>query len=180
MMPNYFAGGAAGSQFDDHNALYSYPWDMYGGTLTGDTGDPASVPRRTLAAAGTTGVETLFAIGARWQRVAVRWAWAKEALGAGNVMFRFRYSLLYPLIGGSATAASLTTIAIPAEAAPGDPAGTMKYSLPAATAAVATPPDGFFGTSPIMVCSLDRLGDDAGDTYAGAVGIFALTLTRVD
>lgn len=179
-MPNDFRGGAVGSQFDNHDALYAYAGDMNGGTLAGNDGDPANVPRRTQAAAGITSVETSFAIGQGWRAVALRWAFCKEGAGAGNIIWRVRYSLMYPLIGGNATALTLTSIAIPATAAPGDPSGTMGYALPAASAAIATPLDGFLGTSPIMHMALDRLGDDAGDTYASAVGIIALTVTRVD
>lgn len=174
-------GSATGSYFSNHDALYAWAHDLHGGTLLGDTGGPGTLPRRAMTAAGTTTCETLLPVGADWRAVALRWGWCKEATGTGtNVVFRVRYGLWYPLLGISATALSLTTIAIPAAAVPGDPAGTSTYALPAETAAIPTPVDGFIGTSPLISVAVERLGDDAGDTYTGDIGLVVVTFTRVD
>lgn len=173
-------GSATGSFFSNHDPLYAWAHDLHGGTLTGDTGGPTSLPRRLMTASGTTTCETVLPVGADWRAVAMRWGWCKEATGSGNVVWQVRYGLWYPLLGGSATALSLTTIAIPAEAVPGDPAGTSDYSLPTETEAIATPVDGFIGTSPILSICVDRLGDNASDTYGGSIGLVVVTFTRVD
>lgn len=174
-------GSVTGSFFSNHDALYAWPADMHGGTLLGDTGGPTSLPRREMTATGTTTCETLLPVGADWQRVAMRWGWCKEtATNSQNVIFRVRYGLWYPLLGTSATALSLTTIAIPAATVPTGAAGTSTYSLPTETAAIATPPDGFLGSAPILSICVDRLGDDAGDTYTGSIGLVVVTFTRVD
>lgn len=173
-------GSATGSYFSNHDPLYAWAHDIHGGTLLGDTGGPTSLARREMTAAGTTTCETTLPVGADWRAVAMRWGWCKEATGTGNVIFQVRYGLWYPLLGTSATALSLTTVAIPAAAAPANPAGASRYELPTETSALATPVDGFIGTSPILSVSVDRLGDDVGDTYAGSIGLVVITFTRVD
>lgn len=180
-MANNFKGGATGSQFDDHDPLYAWAQDLHNNNpVVSGTGDPVSIPCKTLAATGTTGVETTFAIGAAWRAVAMRWGWVKDAVGTGNVVFRVRYGLIYPLLSGSGTAISLTTISVPAEAVAGNAAALIKYSIPTVTADIPTPPDGFLGSAPLMHLALERLADDAGDTYGGSIGVFVVTLTRVD
>jgi hypothetical protein len=173
-------GSATGSFFSNHDPLYAWAHDLHGGTLIGDTGGPTSLARREMTATGTTSCETTLPCGADWRAVAMRWAWCKEGAGTGNVIFQVRYGLWYPLLGTSATALSLTTVAIPAASVGSGAAGTSFYALPTETSAIATPVDGFIGTSPILSVSVDRLGDDASDTYASSVGLVVVTFTRVD
>lgn len=173
-------GSATGSFFTNHDPLYAWAHDMQGGTLAGDTSGPDVATRRLMTPTGTTICKTMLPVGADWRAVAMRWAWCKEATGSGNVVFQVRYSLWYPILGQSATAMSLTTIAVPAAAVPSDPAGSSRYELPSATAAIATPVDGFIGSSPILNVSVERLGDNASDTYAGSIGLIVITFTRVD
>ena len=173
-------GSVTGSFFSNHDALYAWAHDMHGGTLLGDTGGPGSVARREMTATGTTTCETLLPVGADWRAVAMRWGWLKEASGTGNVVFQVRYGLWYPLLGGSGTAISLTTIAIPAAPVTSGAAGASRYEIPDETEAIETPVDGFIGTSPIVSVAVDRLGDNASDTYAASIGLAVVTFTRVD
>ena len=179
-MANVLRGSATGSFFSHHDARYLYAADLSGGTLVDPDGDPSEFARRSLAASGTDGVSGAFAIDANWRAVALRWAWCTETSGtAGNVVFRVRYGLIYPLLGNNAQSVSLTTIAVPAAAANAT-AGVSQYSLPDSTAAIETPVDVFLGTSPIMTFSIDRLGDDGSDTFGQPISVYAATITRVD
>lgn len=172
-------GGATGSFFTAHDARWQYASELEGGTLISNSGNPASFTRRSLAATGTTSVSGVFAIDAQWRAVAFRWAWCAEGGGSGDVVFQFRYGLIYPLLGNSATNVTLTTISLSAVNPPAT-AGTSVYSLPSETAEIETPEDAFFATKPIMTYSVDRLGDDASDTFADAVSVYITTITRVD
>jgi len=174
-------GGATGSFFTHHDARYlPAQGGLTGGTLIDPAGTPGSLARRTLANAATDGVSGEFWIDANWRAVALRWAWCSETAGAaGNVKFRVRYGLYYPLIGSSATALSLTTVTIPALACPTS-AGGSAYALPDETAAIPTPPDGFLGTAPGFVFAIERLGSDGTDTAERAISVIVATITRVD
>ena len=179
-MANDFRGSATGSFFSHHDARYLYAADLSGGTLVSNDGDPSEFSRRSMAASGTTSVAGAFAIDAHWRAVALRWAWCTETSGtAGNVVFQVRYGLIYPLLGDNAQTVSLTTLAVPTAAANAT-AGVSQYSLPNSTSAIETPVDGFLGTNPIMTFSIDRLGDNAADTFGQPISVYAATITRVD
>jgi len=174
-------GNATGSFFTHHDARYlPAQGGLTGGTLVDPDGVPGSMGRRTLANGVTDGVSGEFWIDANWRAVALRWGWLSEAAGAaGNIKFRVRYGLVYPLLGANAKTITLTTITIPAQACPTTDGGSA-YALPAATEAIPTPVDGFLGTAPGFAFAIERLGGDATDTAERDISIYIATITRVD
>jgi hypothetical protein len=175
-------GGICGSAFTGHDAVYAWEQDANGGVQAGNDGTATTLARRTLAATGTTTCKADLPIGADWRAVAVRWGYVYEGNGGAGQEWQpqVRYALYYPLLGQSATSVTLTTVAIPAIDASGATTGSSGYALPSAASNIATPVDGFLGTSPIMHVCIDRLGDGAADDFGSGVSIHSITLTRVD
>jgi hypothetical protein len=181
-MTSDIRGSATGSQFSGHDAVYAWAADMNGGVEAGNDGTVTTIHRRTLAATGTTSVKADLPIGADWRAVRIAWGYVYEGAGSAGQEWvpQVRYSLYYPLLGGTATSLTMTTVAIPAIDASGATAGSSGYAIPSAVSAIATPVDGFLGTSPIMHVCVDRLGDNASDDFGSGVSITTITLTRVD
>lgn len=160
-----------------HDALYALKQDMESsGAAVTEAAQDVGFPRWSLADAATNRVKWQWAIPAEWDQVAVRFGWNKEAAGSGNVVWQFAYRLVYPFSGEDVDASAVTTIALGAKAVSGTTFG-FQYEIPNETQAINVA-DGAFGSKPFMLCSLSRLGADAGDTYAGAVAVTLATLTR--
>jgi hypothetical protein len=131
---------------------------------------PAKGPARYSVAVGEL-INGEVSIPGDWDTVAVRFVETNESAGAGTVIWTFNYFLYYPLLGGNILDAG-TDIVLAAITQGAQNVAT--YRLPAAIAAVPTPPDGFFGSSPVMRFSLTR----TGGTLAGESSISQITFTR--
>lgn len=166
----------------EHDALYKWAPDMR--NAAGATEVTTDAPRWTFPAAGTSTVTFLQEFPTTWtsdptvgeddQGFIGRMPWSKEAVGAGNVVWRFSYRFVN-IVGGNFLGAKTDLVHAPI-AVPGT-VGEMTYTTDMANN-VPILPGFFFGDAPQLVCAVSRLGDDAGDTYLGAAALYGFTFTR--
>lgn len=160
-----------------HDALYAWPADMQtNGALVTASGTDPGVPRVSLADAATQRCKWIWQLPLGWETAAFRWGWSNESAAAGNVVWQLAYRLVRIGLEGDVNAGAVTTIAIPAIAAPAQ--HDLEYSLPSVTQAI----DLATGAAPFgqfLLVSLARLGADASDTLAGAASLIVGTITRV-
>lgn len=163
-----------------HDALYNWVSDMSddggGATLV-----KATCPRWTFADAAVQSVTFIQEFPTTWTAASgraftARMPWSKEAVGAGNVVWRFSYRFVY-LVGGNFLGAKTDVTHAPV-AVPGA-VGDFSYLADLASDIPITPGP-VFGDAPQLISTITRVGTDAGDTYAGAASIFGCFFQRID
>lgn len=167
--PNKFSVGGAILTFHDFVLI---PAMHMATTGTVPAASAGVAPRIVLGKGGM--VSWAREVPAGWDQVSLNLLFTKEAAGSGNAHWSIAYKVVNFLTGanldGSFTTLDLGGVSVPTNVA------DSKYYIPPTSQTIATPVQAF-GLPPLMVCQLTRVNDGT-DTYAGNIGLPAMSMSR--